>query len=85
MRNPVSKMGDSHSREPIFGPAAGSFFVQLAALAVALGLVFAVLALGVFTKDEAHRLLFGKPSHARPTLEPGQSTTIDGVKIKRIN
>lgn len=54
-------------------------------LAAALGLVLLVLVLGVFAKDQAQRLLYGEPSHSGPALEPGQSTTIDGVKIKRIN
>lgn len=54
-------------------------------LAVALGLVFVVLVLGVYARDAAHRFLYGEPSHGQPTLAPGQSTTVDGVTIKRIN
>lgn len=78
----MSKIPDQ-PRETIFGPAAGSFFLQLLTLAGALCLVFAVLMLGVFTKDEARRFLYGDPG--RPTLQPGQSTVVDGVSIKRIN
>lgn len=54
-------------------------------LALALGLLIAVLMLGALARDKAQRFLYGEPSHTRPVLEPGQSTTIDGVKIKRIN
>lgn len=73
------------SGEPIFGSQAGSFFRQLVTLAFALGLVFVVLLLGVFTKDQAQRFLYGEPSHARPALQPGETATVDGVTIKRIN
>lgn len=72
--------------EPIFGSQAGSFFRQLVVLAFALGLVLVVLLLGVFAKDGAQRLLYGgEPSRAHPILQPGQSATVDGVTIKRIN
>lgn len=72
-------------RESIFGPQAGSFFAQGTTLLAALCLVFVVLMAGVYVKQEAHALLWGEPQHAQPALEPGQSTVIDGVKIKRIN
>jgi hypothetical protein len=75
----------SRKKEPIFGPQAGSFFRQLVTLAFALGLVLVVLLLAVYTKDGAQRLLYGETSHTRPTLQPGESATIDGVTIKRIN
>lgn len=52
-------------------------------LAGALCLLLAVLFLGVLVKDETRHFLYGEQS--QPTLEPGQSTVIDGVKIKRIN
>jgi hypothetical protein len=84
MRNPVTKDSGQKS-EPIFGDQARPFFSQLAMLAAALGLVLLVLVLGVFARDQAHRFLYGEPSHAAPTLAPGQSTTVDGVTIKRIN
>jgi hypothetical protein len=84
MRNPVSKDTGQRS-EPIFGDQARPFFSQLVTVAVGLGLVFLVLVLGVLARDQVHRLLYGEPSHAAPVLEPGQSTTVDGVKIKRIN
>jgi hypothetical protein len=71
--------------EPVFGSQAGSFFRQLMTLAFALGLVLVVLLLGVYTKEGAQRFLYGEPSHARPVLAPGQSATVDGVTIKRIN
>jgi hypothetical protein len=83
MREPVKIA--SEPGEPIFGAQAGSFFRQLVTLAVALGIVLVVLLLGVFAKDSAQRLLYGEPSHARPALQPGESTTVDGVTIKRIN
>jgi hypothetical protein len=54
-------------------------------LALSLGLVVGVLMLGVLARDQAHRFLYGEPSHSVPTLAPGQSTTVDGVTIKRIN
>jgi hypothetical protein len=83
MREPVKIV--EGSGEPIFGAQAGSFFRQLVTLAFALGLVLLVLFLAVYAKDATQRLLYGDPAHARPVLEPGQSTVVDGVKIKRIN
>lgn len=72
-------------REPIFGMGAGSFVAQLTTLAAALCLLFVVLVLGVYVRREAHAFLWGEPQQARPALQPGQSTVIDGVKIKRID
>jgi hypothetical protein len=71
--------------EPIFGSQAGSFFRQLVTLAFALGLVLVVLLLGVYAKDGTQRLLYGPPSPVRGALQPGESATVDGVTIKRIN
>jgi hypothetical protein len=78
MREPVKVV--AKPGEPIFGPQAGSFFRQLVTLAFALSLVIIVLLLGVYAKDGAQRLLYG-----HPTLQPGESATVDGVTIKRIN
>lgn len=72
-------------REPIFGPAAGSFLAQMTTLLAALCLIFVVLVAGVFVKREAHDFLWGETQQARPALQPGESTVIDGVKIKRID
>lgn len=83
MREPV-KVG-SEPGQPVFGSQAGSFFRQLVTLAFALGLVVVVLLLAVYAKDGAQRLLWGETSHARPALQPGESATVDGVTIKRIN
>jgi hypothetical protein len=70
MRNPVSKDVDQGS-EPIFGDQARPFFSQLFTLAVALGLVLLVLVLGVFARDQAHRLLYGEPKASSSIVPPG--------------
>ena len=72
-------------RESIFGPAAGSFLAQMTTLLASLLLVFLVLVTAVYMKRELNAFLWGEPQHAQPVLQPGQSTEIDGVKIKRIN
>jgi hypothetical protein len=83
MREPVKVVAEPG--EPIFGSQAGSFFRQLVTLAFALGLVLVVLLLGVYAKDGAQRLLYGERVTSRPALQPGESATVDGVTIKRIN
>lgn len=70
-------------QEPIFGPAAGSFFVQLVTLAVALCIVFGVLLLGVFAKDEAHRLLYGDPATAH--VAPGSYEWTPDKGLRSLN
>jgi len=71
--------------ESIFGPGAGSFFAQLTIVAIALGLMFVVLTLGVFVKRETQSVLYGEPAQTQPALQPGETAVINGVKIKRVN
>ena len=79
MSNPLVK------REPIFDPAAGSFFSQMTTLLAALCLVFVVFVVFVYVKRETNLLLWGEPQTSRPALQPGQSTVIDGFTVKRLN
>jgi hypothetical protein len=72
-------------REPIFGNGAGALLAELLILAFSLGLLILVLFLGSYAKDQAWRLLYGQPEHASPVLQPGESTVINGFKVKRIN
>jgi hypothetical protein len=72
-------------RESIFGSGAGPFLVELAVLVVALGLVLLVSTLGVRAYRSIGAALFGEPQRAAPVLQPGESTVIDGMTIKRIN
>lgn len=71
-------------KEPFFGEGAVPFVLQIAGLAVALGLVLGTLLLAKSAYSNVHAALFGAQQTA-PHLEPGESTVIDGVKIKRIN
>jgi hypothetical protein len=84
MSDPLEVMKPKQ-REAIFGDGAGSFFAQLTTLAAALCLLFVVLVAGVFVKREAHAFLWGEPQQTRPALQPGESTVINGVTIKRID
>ena len=83
MSNPVLK--SVRSREPLFGSGAGSFFGQLLTLAAALALILLVATLGRTAFSTIRTTLFGEPERSAPVLQPGESTVINGVTIKRIN
>ena len=51
---------------------------------VALGLLFLAFTMAGTVKDKFNSVFFGEEKRS-PILQPGQSTTINGVKIERIN
>ena len=77
-------MPSKRSREPIFGDGALPFLIQLIGLGVAFTIVLAVAVLGIRSHATVGTALFGEQSTA-PHLEPGESTIINGITIKRIN
>jgi hypothetical protein len=77
-------MATKPKKEPIFGEGALPFLAQLVGLGAACAIILAVAMIGIRSQRAVSEMLFGEPNHA-PHLEPGESTVINGVTIKRIN
>lgn len=61
------------------------FLVQLIGLGVSFALIIGVLMLAHGAYSSVGRTLWGEPQQAAPHLEPGESSVVNGVTIKRID